>query len=172
MLVTTPFQLKTLLDSGIALPQIDLTLSATAPLSPQLAARAEAALGAPLMEIYGCTEAGQVATRRTTKGPEWHTYDGWVLSGDGDGDGDCTQVQGWHVPEPTLLADVLEVLAPQTFRLLGRSSDLINIAGKRSGAVPRAGVTIYSPRYAALTFGSFSSSLASPLIVTSPESIT
>ena len=128
MLVTTPFHLKALLDSGIALPQIDLTLSATAPLSPQLAARAEAALGAPLMEIYGCTEAGQVATRRTTEGPEWHTYDGLVLSGDGG----CTQVQGGHVPEPTLLADVLDVLAPQTFRLLGRSNDLINIAGKRS----------------------------------------
>ena len=128
MLVTTPFHLKTLLDAGIALPQIDLTLSATAPLSPQLAARAEAALGAPLMEIYGCTEAGQVASRRTTEGPEWHTYDGLVLSGDGD----CTQVQGGHVPEPTLLADVLEVMAPHTFRLLGRSNDLINIAGKRS----------------------------------------
>jgi acyl-coenzyme A synthetase/AMP-(fatty) acid ligase len=128
MLVTTPFHLKTLLDAGIALPQIDLTLSATAPLSPQLAARAEAALGAPLMEIYGCTEAGQVASRRTTEGPEWHTYDGLALSGDGD----CTQVQGGHVPEPTLLADVLEVVDPHTFRLLGRSNDLINIAGKRS----------------------------------------
>ena len=68
MLVTTPFHLKTLLDSGVTLPPIDLVLCATAPLSPQLAARAEAALAAPLVEIYGCTEAGQVATRRTTAG--------------------------------------------------------------------------------------------------------
>lgn len=128
MLVTTPFHLKMLLDSGMALPQIDLTLCATAPLSPQLAARAENLLGAPLMEIYGCTEAGQVASRRTTEGPEWHTFDGLVLSGDGD----HTQVQGGHVPEPTTLADVLEVVDAQTFRLLGRSNDLINIAGKRS----------------------------------------
>jgi len=128
MLVTTPFHLKMLLDSGIALPEVDLTLCATAPLSPQLAARAESLLGAPLMEIYGCTEAGQVASRRTTEGPEWHAYDGLVLSGDGD----RTQVQGGHVPEPTTLADVLEVVDAQTFRLLGRSNDLINIAGKRS----------------------------------------
>jgi len=128
MLVTTPFHLKTLLDSGLALPAIDLALCATAPLSPQLAARAEAALHAPLMEIYGCTEAGQVASRRPTAGIEWHTYDGLRLSGDGD----QTSVQGGHVPEPTPLADVIEVIDASTFRLLGRSNDLINIAGKRS----------------------------------------
>ncbi|HKX44409.1 MAG TPA: AMP-binding protein [Burkholderiaceae bacterium] len=128
MLVTTPFHLKTLLDSGVSLPAIDLTLCATAPLPPQLAARAEAALAAPLMEIYGCTEAGQVATRRTTAGAEWRTYDGLVLSGDGTE----TTISGGHVPQPTVLADVLEVLDAQRFRLLGRSNDLINIAGKRS----------------------------------------
>jgi acyl-coenzyme A synthetase/AMP-(fatty) acid ligase len=128
MLVTTPFHLKMLLDSGISLPAIDLTVSATAPLSPQLAARAEAALAAPLMEIYGCTEAGQVASRRPTQGAEWHTYDGLVLSGDGTD----TIVQGGHVPQPTQLADMIDVLDATTFRLLGRSNDLINIAGKRS----------------------------------------
>ena len=36
------------------------------------------------------------------------------------------------MPEPTPLADVLEVLGPDRFRLLGRSNDLVNIAGKRS----------------------------------------
>ena len=128
MLVTTPFHLKMLLDSGLPLPAIDLTLCATAPLSPQLAARAEALLGAPLMEIYGCTEAGQVASRRPTAGIEWHTYDGLHLSGDGAE----TVVQGGHVPQATTLADVIEVIDATRFRLLGRSNDLINIAGKRS----------------------------------------
>lgn len=128
MLVTAPFHLKMLLDSGVALPAIDLCVCATAPLSPQLAARAEEALAAPLMEIYGCTEAGQVATRRSTQGPDWTLYDGLHLSGDGA----QTVVDGGHVPQPTLLADVLEVLEPTRFRLLGRSNDLINIAGKRS----------------------------------------
>ena len=128
MLVTTPFHLKALLESSIALPHIELVLCATAPLSPQLAARAEAAFGAPLVEIYGCTEAGQVATRRTTAGAEWQTFDGLTLSGDGD----AAIVSGGHVPEPTPLADVLEVVSGDTFRLLGRSNDLVNIAGKRS----------------------------------------
>ena len=128
VLVTTPLHLKTLLDDGVAVPQVDLVVSATAALSPQLAARAEQALAAPLMEIYGCTEAGQVATRRTTQAPEWRTFRGLVLSGDGG----QSWVSGGHVPEPTRLADVLEVLEPTRFRLLGRSNDLINVAGKRS----------------------------------------
>ena len=112
----------------MALPAIDLTLCATAPLAPQLAARAEAALAAPLLEIYGCTEAGQVASRRSTEGAEWHLYDGLQMSGAGD----QVTVRGGHVPQPTVLADVLEVVDASSFRLLGRSNDLINIAGKRS----------------------------------------
>jgi acyl-coenzyme A synthetase/AMP-(fatty) acid ligase len=36
------------------------------------------------------------------------------------------------VPQPTPLADVIEVIDAMTFRLLGRSNDLINVAGKRS----------------------------------------
>jgi acyl-coenzyme A synthetase/AMP-(fatty) acid ligase len=128
LLVTTPFHLKTLLDSGVALPRVDLVLSSTAPLAPQLAARAEAALAGPLIEIYGCTEAGQVAWRRTTEGPEWQAFDGLALRGEGD----AVIVSGGHVPQATPLADVLEMVGPGRFRLLGRSNDLVNIAGKRS----------------------------------------
>lgn len=128
VLVTTPFHLKALIESGLSLPPVDLVVSATAPLSPQLAARAEAALRGPLMEIYGCTECGQVATRRTTEGPEWLCYRGVTLAGNGD----AVVASGGHVPVPTPLADVLEVVTPTRFRLLGRSNDLINVAGKRS----------------------------------------
>jgi acyl-coenzyme A synthetase/AMP-(fatty) acid ligase len=68
MLVTTPFHLSTLLVSGIAMPAIDVLLSATAPLSTALAAEAEQRCGAPVLEIYGATESGQLASRRTTAG--------------------------------------------------------------------------------------------------------
>jgi acyl-coenzyme A synthetase/AMP-(fatty) acid ligase len=128
VLVTTPFHLKTVLDAEVAMPPLALVLCATAPLSPQLAARAEERLHAPLVEIYGCTEAGQVAMRRTTAGAEWRTFDGLRLAGDGD----AVTVSGGHVPQPTVLADVLEITGAETFRLLGRSNDLINVAGKRS----------------------------------------
>lgn len=41
-------------------------------------------------------------------------------------------VQGGHVTQPTPLSDVLELLDEHRFRLLGRSGDLIHVAGKRS----------------------------------------
>ena len=135
-LVTTPFHLKTLLAAGLELPVVDLVLSATAPLSPQLAAEAESRLGGRLIEIYGCTEAGQVATRRTTEGEVWTAFSGLRLWREGTADGAATRerflVQGGHVVEPTPLADILDLLDEQRFRLLGRANDLIHVAGKRS----------------------------------------
>jgi acyl-coenzyme A synthetase/AMP-(fatty) acid ligase len=131
-LVTTPFHLKTLLLSGVTLPPVDLVLSATAPLSPQLAAQAERAFGGVLIEIYGCTEAGQVASRRTTEGQRWTTLGALRLRTEDGPDGERFIVEGGHVTEPTPLADVLELDDARHFRLLGRANDLIHVAGKRS----------------------------------------
>lgn len=133
-LVTTPFHLKTLLLAGVSLPAVDLVLSATAPLSPQLAARAEAAFGGPLVEIYGCTEAGQVASRRTTAGETWTTLGDLCISHQAGTTADAERwvVAGGHVGAPTPLADVLELHDARHFRLLGRANDLIHVAGKRS----------------------------------------
>ncbi|MGM9489851.1 AMP-binding protein [Ideonella sp. YS5] len=131
-LVTTPFHLKTLLQSGVPLPATDLVLSATAPLSPQLAAQAEAAFGGALIEIYGCTEAGQVATRRTSQGDQWRTFGELRVWREEGAEGERFLVQGGHVIEPTPLADVLELQDDRHFRLLGRANDLIHVAGKRS----------------------------------------
>ena len=133
-LVTTPFHLKTLLLAGVALPAVDLVLSATAPLSPQLAQQAEAAFGGPLVEIYGCTEAGQVASRRTTAGETWTTLGELRITHEPGtaADDERWVVAGGHVTEPTPLADVLELQDARHFRLLGRANDLIHVAGKRS----------------------------------------
>lgn len=133
-LVTTPFHLKTLLQSGIDLPPVDLLLSATAPLSAQLAQQAEQAFGGPLVEIYGCTEAGQVASRRTVLGDLWQTFGLLTISCQAVGDGtpEHFTVSGGHVRTPTPLADILQLESPDRFRLLGRANDLIHVAGKRS----------------------------------------
>ncbi|HJV72174.1 AMP-binding protein [Ideonella sp.] len=132
-LVTTPFHLKTLLLSGVALPPVDLVLSATAPLSPQLALQAEQAFGGVLVEIYGCTEAGQVASRRTSQGQTWRTLGELRLHSERRADGEeVFIVQGGHVTEPTPLADVLQLEDARHFQLLGRANDLIHVAGKRS----------------------------------------
>lgn len=132
-LVTTPFHLRTLLASSAALPPVDLVLSATAPLSPQLARQCEHRLGAVLVEIYGCTEAGQVASRRTAVSEVWQTF-GELEIHAAVGQSACEGflVRGGHVDTPTPLADILELQDAHRFRLLGRSNDLIHVAGKRS----------------------------------------
>ena len=132
-LVTTPFHLKTLLLSGIALPPVDLILSATAPLSPQLAAQAEQAMGGALIEIYGSTESGQVATRRPTQSEVWETFGEIRVTAQPGADGTEQFVfAGDFIPQPTPMADVLELLDDRRFRLFGRANDLVHVAGKRS----------------------------------------
>lgn len=152
-LVTTPFHLKTLLQSGVALPPTDLVLSATAPLSPQLAAAAEQAFEGRLVEIYGCTEAGQVAARRTTDGDVWTTLGAMRLQAQVGVDGDeQAVVSGGHVLTPTPLADVLTLIDERHFRLLGRANDLIHVAGKRSSL---AHLNFHLNRIAGVADGAF-----------------
>lgn len=128
MLVTTPIHLKVLLASGLDIPRPDLVLSATAPLSPQLALATETRLQAPLFEIYGSTETGQIASRRTTQTSEWSLLPGLCLT--------VKDAQVWasggHLERAIPLVDELELLDDERFLLHGRTADLINIAGKRS----------------------------------------
>jgi acyl-coenzyme A synthetase/AMP-(fatty) acid ligase len=134
LLVTTPFHLSALLSAEIELPPVDLLLSATAPLSTALAVQAEERTGAPLREIYGSTESGQLATRRTTDGAAWTLLPGVRLEQDGDDTIAC----GGHVEGRVTLSDRIELLPDQPkqphqqFLLHGRHADLINIAGKRT----------------------------------------
>ena len=127
-LVTTPVHLRALLAETADLPAVDFLLCATAPLSPQLAAEAEARFAAPLHEIYGCTEAGQVATRRTVESACWRAFQGIRLRQDEQG----TWAGGGHVESEVLLADVIELADSASFLLHGRSADLVNVAGKRT----------------------------------------
>ena len=128
LLVTTPIHLRVLLSEPTELPPADLVLSATAPLSPQLARQAEARFTAPLFEIYGCSEAGQLAARRTTKTAEWRCLDGIKLTQDETG----TRAAGIPVASTLPLNDVLELRSETRFILHGRLADLVNVAGKRT----------------------------------------
>lgn len=128
VLFTTPFHLKTWIESE-STARVERIVCATAPLSVGLARAAEERTGATLHEIYGCTEAGQVATRRPTLTPEWEALDGLRLVADGD----HASVSGGHVGEPTALQDIIEVRPDgRHFLLHGRSADMVNIAGKRN----------------------------------------
>jgi acyl-coenzyme A synthetase/AMP-(fatty) acid ligase len=128
MLVSTPVHLRTLLAAGVHLPSADLVLSATAPLSQNLAHEVEQRFETRLLEIYGSTETGQIASRRTAQTVEWQLFSGVRLVSDAE----RTWAEGGHVEQPTPMCDVLEVTARDRFLLHGRLSDLVNIAGKRS----------------------------------------
>jgi acyl-coenzyme A synthetase/AMP-(fatty) acid ligase len=127
-LVSTPIHLRALLASQTEVPPADLIVSATAPLSQELARESEQRFGAPLIEIYGSTESGQLATRRTAREREWRLWPGVCLTLD-EG---RAWARGGHLEQPTPMCDELEVLDAQRFLLHGRLADLVNIAGKRS----------------------------------------
>ncbi|TMH92659.1 MAG: acyl-CoA synthetase [Betaproteobacteria bacterium] len=127
-LVTTPVHLRVLLAEASELPSVDFLLCATAPLSPQLAIEAETRFAAPLHEIYGCTEAGQIGSRRPAQTHEWRPLPGVSFFQDEKG----TWVKGGHVENEVLLADVIELRNRNIFLLHGRTADLVNIAGKRT----------------------------------------
>jgi len=135
VLVTSPVHLRALLASEPTLPPAALVLSATAPLSEALAREAEAKLAAPLIEIYGSTETGQIATRRTAQDTAWQLYPEVRMesrAGLSDEDGPTVWVSGGHVETPVPMGDAIDLLDDAHFLLRGRKADLINIAGKRS----------------------------------------
>jgi acyl-coenzyme A synthetase/AMP-(fatty) acid ligase len=128
VLISTPVHLRALLTAELALPALELIVSATAMLPANLAREVESRYGAPLLEIYGSTETGQMASRRTALEDQWRLWPGVRLT---LGDGQCS-AQGGHVERTTALSDVLEPIGDERFVLHGRTADLVNIAGKRS----------------------------------------
>lgn len=129
MLVSTPVHLKVLVESGVTLPAVDRVLCATAPLSHDLAQRVEVALQAPLFEIYGSTETGQMAVRQPVQGPQWTLFPGVVLE---VGESGQIIASGGHLEGRIPLSDQIERVDAHRFLLHGRSADMVNIAGKRS----------------------------------------
>ena len=126
-LVTTPFHLRACLEAGLQFPSPRFVLSATAELNRSLALQAEKAFRARVLEVYGCTEAGTIGTRRTVASDAWELLTGLSLRIE---DNDVA-VTGKHLIELVVLRDCVELLADGRFHLIGRKSDLVNIAGKR-----------------------------------------
>ena len=127
-LVTTPIHLRTLIASDIGMPPLDLVMSATAPLAQDLAREVEAKFDTTLLEIYGSTETGQIALRRTAESAAWRLWPGVRLRVADD----QVFAHGGHVEQLTPMQDVIEITGEDTFLLHGRTADMVNIAGKRS----------------------------------------
>ncbi|HEY0505558.1 MAG TPA: AMP-binding protein [Lysobacter sp.] len=128
LLVTTPVHLRALVEARVALPPLRGILSATAPLAPELARVAEQRFGCEVRELFGSTETCVIARRRTANETAWTPLPGVRLAPQPDG----TAVHAPHLPQPVVLADLMEVHADGSFELRGRNADLLEIAGKRA----------------------------------------
>jgi acyl-coenzyme A synthetase/AMP-(fatty) acid ligase len=127
VLVTTPLQLRALLSAATALPALDRIISATSPLDEAMAAAAEQAWQTTVSEIFGATEVGSIASRRTTAGPEWMPYPNIRLLARGEQL--LVQASG---TDDSVLDDIVALLPDGRFRLVGRRSDVVKLGGRRA----------------------------------------
>jgi acyl-coenzyme A synthetase/AMP-(fatty) acid ligase len=127
-LMTTPVHLRACLTEGIAVTGIAGAISATMPLDQTTAYAAEQMLHCPLYEIYGCTEAGITATRRPADDLEWQLCPDFQLRSEGA----QSWLHGARVVQALALTDSIEMRTPERFSVLGRTGDMIKIAGKRT----------------------------------------
>ncbi|MBT4835811.1 MAG: acyl--CoA ligase [Methylococcales bacterium] len=127
-LITTPMHIKSCVENKLEWPPLDFILSATAPLPSSLATQAEHLFNTSALEIYGCSEAGTIATRQCTKNPHWNPIQGIKLN------------QTEHkilltsddFDDKIFLPDRIKIHNDGYFELLGRNENNINIGGKRT----------------------------------------
>jgi acyl-coenzyme A synthetase/AMP-(fatty) acid ligase len=120
--------LRGLVQSAAALPACRVAIVSTMPLGHALAVQGEQMLASPVLEIYGSTETGALAMRRTARETRWLPIDGVTL----DPVEGATLARGAHFASPVQLLDEIVVETNGAFTLLGRQADLIKIAGRRA----------------------------------------
>jgi acyl-coenzyme A synthetase/AMP-(fatty) acid ligase len=136
VLVSTPVHLRAIVESPQDFPPVDVIVSATAPLDQALAAAVVAKLGGEMVEMFGSTETCVFASRRTAREESWSLYDGVRLEPQPEPQLE-SQTAGTlvHAPwfaESILLQDIVEQRDDGKFVVRGRSSDMIEVAGKRA----------------------------------------
>jgi len=141
-LVTTPLHLRAMAAAKHDFVEVANTLVATAPLSSELAASIESNLNTQIREIYGCSEIGSMAVRNTAKVKQWKAFKGLIFSSTDNGK---TAVRADHLANDTILDDQLDWLDKDRFFLKGRTSDQINIGGKRGSLVEVNNVLLKFP---------------------------
>jgi acyl-coenzyme A synthetase/AMP-(fatty) acid ligase len=130
--MTTPVHLRPPLQAATTLPELAGIVASTMSLPPALAAAAEAKWQIPVIEIYGSTETGALAIRRTAKDQWWTPLPGVELTQQADGEAPRIRAAGSHIAVAVLLADELQFNADGRFLWLGRCADMLKIGGKRA----------------------------------------
>ncbi|MEM6709237.1 MAG: AMP-binding protein [Pseudomonadota bacterium] len=135
VLVATPVHLKALARlphraDGVRAPAAKplLTLSATAPLTPELGRTFSDTWGSELLEIYGCSEIGSLACRNPLNEEAFRFFP-WLTS---RLTGDRLQITSPYLDDTVTLADRFAAAGERSFRLQGRTGDLVKVGGKRT----------------------------------------
>lgn len=137
LLISTPLHLRALTKAPAPARPVRTVLSATAPLDTALTSRVETHLQARLLEIYGCSEVGSLASRRPSDDgqqsedqeaqTEWAFFDCFDIAFDNH----IISVGHPLLPDRVVLADRFNQVQPGMYALQGRASDIVKVAGKR-----------------------------------------
>ncbi len=128
MLVSAPVHLRAMCGSQLEYPDVELVLCATSPLSKELAINVERLFSAQLREVYGCSEVGSMAVRKTAASDNWYLFTGIRVEEQNDG----TSIASTdYLPASVVLQDRIEMKGHNYFQLKGRATDMVDIAGKR-----------------------------------------
>ncbi len=130
--MTTPVHLRPPLQAATLLEGLHGIVASTMSLPPALAAAAEDKWGVPVVEIYGSTETGALATRRPASEQWWNPLQGVTLDQRAEGEEQTVYAAGSHIGTAVRLADKLRLSPEGRFLWLGRSADMLKIAGKRA----------------------------------------
>ncbi len=128
VLVSTPTHIRALLRGPPPAAPVAITVSATSPLDRTLTAAAESALRTCVLEVYGCSEIGSLASRHPVHAPAWTFFDCFDL----DFHDDLLTVRSPHLPAGVTLADRFAPAPNGGFDLRGRASDIVKVGGKRA----------------------------------------
>ncbi len=153
-LMTTPLQLRVFRAGMTSATGLRRIIVSTMPLAPELAQSVERGWSVPVEEVYGCTEGGLLAARRTALDAAFAPASGLTFA---IGDEGVTEVSGGHLAAPIRLNDRLRWRDdsdaneppgsrqarvahdappnPRRFELIGRDADMVKIAGKRTTLV-------------------------------------
>ncbi len=128
MMVSTPVHLRALVHTDLDYPTLNSILCATSPLTRQLAIQAEERFNTELREVYGCSEIGSMAVRKTAHNDDWERFGEINFTRQKN---QQIMASAQHLPAPAILGDFIDNIDERFFRLKGRTNDMIDIAGKR-----------------------------------------
>lgn len=129
--ITTPTHLRAYAQMPGGFENVAGVVSATGPLSTELARAAARHFNTQITEIYGSTETGAIAVRTRTAdeeiAPAWTPLNGIQVSRSPSGTAICKVP---YLEQSVELGDLIETGGTH-FTVLGRTGDLLKIAGKR-----------------------------------------